>query len=323
MNPALPMRRLMLVFAVATVQVGCTPARIPAASRAVLRITTGPPGGGILPLAEELAALYRRSLPDVTVETRRSSGAVANVEAIERADADLGIAFSDVAYLAFVGRPGVAPEPYDHLRAIAVLQLTPVHFVIRRELPLRDVDDLRGRRVGMGPAGSATALTAELVLNSFKLSLSDVRAEFRTFDESARRIGSGELDAMFDDAIYPADAIQTALRAGARLMAIGGAPVERLRHEYPFFKLAMIPPNAYPGVTHAVRTMGVDSLLVCRRDLDEGLVYDLTRLFFEALPTQAFSQDALRFMDLDQAPATPIPLHDGAARYYRERELTR
>jgi TRAP-type uncharacterized transport system substrate-binding protein len=46
-------------------------------------------------------------------------------------------------------------------------------------------------------------------------------------------------------------------------------------------------------------------------------------VFFEALPAQPFLQDALRFMDLDQAPATPIPLHEGAARYYRERELMR
>ena len=60
-----------------------------------------------------------------------------------------------------------------------------------------------------------------------------------------------------------------------------------------------------------------------RRDLDETLVYDLTRRFFEALPSLSSSQGALRFMDLDQAPATPIPLHDGAARFYRERELLR
>ena len=63
--------------------------------------------------------------------------------------------------------------------------------------------------------------------------------------------------------------------------------------------------------------------LVCRRDLDETLVYDLTRRFFEALPSLSSSQGALRFIDLDQAPATPIPLHDGAARFYRERELLR
>jgi len=62
-------------------------------------------------------------------------------------------------------------------------------------------------------------------------------------------------------------------------------------------------------------------VLVCRSGLDEGLVYDLTRRFFEALPSLSSSQDALRFIDLEQAPAMPIPLHEGAARYYREREL--
>jgi TRAP-type uncharacterized transport system substrate-binding protein len=62
---------------------------------------------------------------------------------------------------------------------------------------------------------------------------------------------------------------------------------------------------------------------VCRRDLAETLVYDLTRLFFEALQPLAVSRRALRLMDVEQAPAAPIPLHEGAARYYRERELRR
>jgi uncharacterized protein len=312
-----------LVASAATCQLSCARPQALRASPTIIRVTTGPPGGGFLPLAEELAAVYRKSLPTVTVETRRSHGAVENVEALQRDEADIGISFSDVAYLAFVGRPGVAIEPYDQLRAIAVLQVTPLHLVARRELPVYDVGDLRGRRVGMGPAGSATALTAELVLRAFGLSLNDVQADSLPFDEAARRIGSGELDAMFDAAIYPVEAIRTTLNGWARLIPLDGAPIESLRHEYPFLRLAMIPANAYPDVHTAVRTIGVDSLLLCRKGIDEELVYTLTKAFFEALPTQAFSPDTLRFMDLDQAPATPIPLHDGAARYYRERELTR
>jgi TRAP transporter TAXI family solute receptor len=114
-----------------------------------------------------------------------------------------------------------------------------------------------------------------------------------------------------------------ALRAGARLLPITGPSVERLHREYPFFQAAVIPPNSYPGVTGAIHTIGVDSLLVCRRDLDEALVYELTKGFFEALPELSASIEALRLMDLHQSPATPIPLHAGAARYYRERELER
>ena len=72
-----------------------------------------------------------------------------------------------------------------------------------------------------------------------------------------------------------------------------------------------------------MHTIGVDNLLLCRSDLQDELVYELTKRFFDALPRLASEQPSLRLMDFAQAPATPIPLHDGAARYYRERELFR
>ncbi|MPZ74895.1 MAG: hypothetical protein GEU74_17070, partial [Nitriliruptorales bacterium] len=95
----------------------------------------------------------------------------------------------------------------------------------------------------------------------------------------------------------------------------------QLRREYPFLRPAVVPRNAYPGVSETMRTIGIATLFVCRSDLGEGVVYELTKAFFDALPSLARSQDILRFSDLDQAPAAPIPLHAGAARYYREREL--
>ena len=55
---------------------------------------------------------------------------------------------------------------------------------------------------------------------------------------------------------------------------------------------------------------------------DEGLVYEVTKQFFDALASGP-ERPSLGFVELDQAPATSIPLHDGAARYYRERELQR
>jgi uncharacterized protein len=291
-------------------------------TRPIVRVITGTPGGGILPLAESLAAVYRQGLPDVTVEIRPSPGAVANADAIQHGDVDIGFVFADVTYTAFVGRLSAA-APYDRLRAIAVLQIPAVHLVVRPDSGINDIADLRGRRVGVGPPGSGTALTVELVLGAFGLSRTDIRPVTLPFDDAARNMIDGKLDAMFDDAIYPAEAIRTATDAGGRLMPIVGASIDRLRHTYPFLRTTTIPPHSYPRVTEPVRTIGVDSVLVCRRDLDENLVYELTRLFLEALPTLSSSQDALRYMDLDQAPAAPIPLHEGAARYYRERELKR
>ena len=316
-----PRLSVVLAGAALLASSACAGAAAPTPPRPVVRLTTGTPGGGFFPVGEGLARAYARSMPGVHVEIHASAGAVANIEAIQRGDADLGFAFADVAYIAFVGRLAGATGPFDRLRGVAALQLTPVHLVVGRDTGIRDVRQLRGRRIGFGPPGSGTALTAELILQAFGLGSSAVRAETLPFNEAAERLVSGTLDAMFDNAIFPAESVRRATRSGARLIALTGPPIERLRHEYPFLRVTVIPRETYPRVTEAIHTIGVDSVLVCRSGLDEALVYDLTKRFFDALPSLSSSQDALRFTDLEQAPATAIPLHDGAARFYREREL--
>ena len=313
-------RRALAALGAALAIAGCRSAPAPRAVTTV-RITTGTPGGGFYPVGEGLARAYARSMPEINVDIHPSAGAVTNLDAIQRGDADLGFAFADVAYIAFVGRLEGASRPFDRLRGVAVLQLTPVHLVVGRDRGIRDVSDLRGRRIGVGPPGSGTALTAGLILHAFGIEPAAVHSEMLPFNEAARRLVEGTLDAMFDNAIFPADSVRMATGAGARLMPLTGPPIERLRHEYPFLRATVIPRGTYPHLAAGVHTIGVDSVLVCRSGLDESLVYDLTRRFFEALPSLSSSQDALRFIDLEQAPAMPIPLHEGAARYYREREL--
>jgi TRAP-type uncharacterized transport system substrate-binding protein len=70
-----------------------------------------------------------------------------------------------------------------------------------------------------------------------------------------------------------------------------------------------------------VKTIGSESLLVCRDDLDDKLVYRMTKGFFEALPRLTEAHSAMRYVDPKFASATPIPLHAGAAQYYRESQL--
>jgi TRAP transporter TAXI family solute receptor len=286
-----------------------------------LRLTTGSPGAGFHPLGVALARAYRSAFPDVELQVFESPGSVRNVEAIQHGDADLGFAFADVAYVAFVGQ--LQEFAFNRLRGVAVLQLNPLHLVVSSRASIHSVRDLRGRRVAMGPPGSGTALTAGLILRAFGIDPTSVSTELLQFNDASAKLSAGRLDAMFVNASYPAESVTMAAQAGARLLAIEGPAIDRLRHDYPFLRLSAIPPGTYPSHPAPVRTVGVDNLLLCRSDLDEELVYELTKNFFAALPELADEQISLRQMDFAQAPATPIPLHEGAARYYRERELFR
>jgi TRAP transporter TAXI family solute receptor len=299
----------------------CGRTDVPWRTRALVRLTTGTPGASFYPLGQSLAREYAEILPDIQVLVSESGGSVTNVEALQNGEADIGFAYADVAYMASAGRLAETTQPSERLRAIAVLRLTPLHVVVRAASAIHTIADLRRRHVNVGPRGSGTALTASVVLRAFGIDAAHMRIETLPHNDAAARLGTGTLDAMFVGASYPAESVVTATRAGARLLAVSGPAIDRLRREYPFLRPTIIHADTYAHHSSSVRTIGVDSVFVCRSDLDEPLVYRLTKAFFEVLPRLAVEQEWLRQMDLDQAFAAPIPLHEGAARYYREREL--
>ena len=110
---------------------------------------------------------------------------------------------------------------------------------------------------------------------------------------------------------------------GIRLIPIGAELAARIRTASPFYRPVLIPAGTYNGQDGAVATVGVENLIVCRSALPDELVYQMTRLVFESRPKRAEAHPAAASIDPEQAAAAPIPLHPGAARYFRERDLFR
>jgi TRAP transporter TAXI family solute receptor len=274
----------------------------------VVRLTSGMPGAGFHPLGEALARAYAKIAPGIGITVLESPGAVQNVQALQSGDADVGFAFADVTYLAHRGAMERQVAPFDRLRGIAVLQLTPLHLVSRPGLAIRTIADL---------------ITSGIVLNAFNVAASEMATEYLPFNEAGERLVRGTLDAAFVNAGYRAESVARATRAGGALIPVDGPSLTHLRSAYPFLRFTFIPGGTYAHHPTAVRTVGVDTLVVCREGLSDDLVYELARALFEALPQVSSEHVSLHRMDMEQAPATPIPLHHGAARYYRERELSR
>jgi TRAP transporter TAXI family solute receptor len=257
-------------------------------------------------------------LPDITVQAVTPGGSsVTSLEDLQRGTTDVGIAMADVAYLAFAGQLDDNPQPFDQLRGMAVLNLNALHLLVGAKSQVDSIDDLRGRHVALGPVGSATALLAEMLLKAHALDLSQVRGERLPYPITAERIASGDLDAAFMTQTPPSDPVLTATKKGARLIDVDGARVEQLRTRHPFLRRTLITADTYPNQHKPVHTVGVDLVLLCRADVDEDVAYRLLEAFFSSRPGSAPPAD------FERAPATPIPLHAGAARYYRQRELAR
>lgn len=327
------------LVAVALLTAGCQTAPPPAADtrRPELRIAGAQ-------LAEELAQELAAARPDLKVT--HVAAAPITVDPVRQGKADLGVIFADTVYFAHLADGEHASATSRGIRAISALHVAPMLMFVRQGSGVRSVADLRGRTARISPApldndprfsgwpvpkrlgglgtGTVSGITSlpYLVLLAHGITPADVTNRLVAPGEGAVEMTKGTLDAVFSVAYESSTAPADSFRRGHRLASIEGPAVERLRREYSFIRPVRLPAGTYPGQTYDVRTVGVNMVLVCRADLDEQLAYDLTRLYFAALP-RLVAKGNLAGIDPQQAPLTPIPLHDGAARYFRETELFR
>jgi TRAP transporter TAXI family solute receptor len=271
---------------------------------------------------EPFANFYRARLPDLAFSLRQgSAGMLANVDYLQSGEGDVTFTQSDIAYTALTRGTEANPTPHTNLRGLAVTWTVALHLVVGPHVDFHSLKDLQGKRVGIGPSGGGTGVTAQIILAQSGMSLSNFDLVRVPPADVPSHLAAGTVDAEFITGAYPADLVRTVLKVpGTRLVPIQGPGISGLKEKYPFLKPVVIPANIY-GQAEDVHTVGVDVLFICRENLSEQIVYRMLTTFFDGIQDLAQRQPMFQSVSLSQAPATPIPLHPGAARFYREREL--
>jgi TRAP transporter TAXI family solute receptor len=271
-----------------------------------------------------LSAALDKVLPEhfpARVEVRKISNSGEYPRLLETGEIELAMIQTDLAYVAYTQGLGDSPYPMKKLRGVAVLYTTPLHVLVTESSHIRNIVQLRGKRVYAGSAGSSTEFTARMTLQGLGLSFADMDLRRIPETDIVRSLRSGELDAVLYRGNDPYPAIQQMMQIpGVSFVPISKNQIETIHAHHPFLHSTSIPARMY-GDHPEIETVGGDMLLACRANLPDELVYWVTRTLFESLPELADSLPALRRMDPEHVQASPIPLHGGAARFYREREL--
>lgn len=305
-----------------------------------IRIGTGNVTGTYYPIGALIAAALSRpagartcaeagacGVANLTLVVEASKGSVDNVEAIGVGRIETGFAQSDVAFGAYSGSGVFAGRPpLENLRALASLYLESVHLVATPDSGIASITDLRGRRVSLDAEGSGTLIDARLILEGFGLTPTDLQPVYATPGRSIDLMREGQLDALFLVAGYPVAAVAELVEAiGARLIPITGPAAEALLAQHRFLTRADIPADIYAGRETATPTLGVAALWVAAATLDDQLAYDITQALWNPATLKELEQGHPKGSQILPAEAlrgVAIPLHSGAARYYRERGLT-
>lgn len=284
--------------------------------------STGVKTGVYWRYGNDLKPDIEHDLPGVRVKLSPSAGSVQNIERVVSGKAMLTIAAADA--VADYSGPG-----RDRLVACARLYDDYVHLVVPAGSEVRTAAGLKGLRVGVGQPGSGVNLLATRLLRAAGLDPKvDVEAVPIGIDEAPRRLRHGEIDAFFWSGGLPTVAITDLAKTFATRLVPLGELVEPLREQEgdldvtrSYYRQAMMPTDAYPAAYphgESVATIAVANLLVTTDRADPELVEQITRTVLDSRDDIGRRVHAAQLVDLRTAIYTdPLPLHEGARRYYR------
>ncbi|MCM2331342.1 hypothetical protein SAMN05216229_12438 [Geopseudomonas sagittaria] len=253
-----------------------------------------------------------------------SGGGVANVNGIRSGEFNFGIMQSDHQYKAMKGEaPFQAEGAMDDIRAVFSLQSEVFTILARRDAKIASFDDLKGKRVNIGNPGSGQRDTLDEILRvkGWDKSAFSLAAELKPAEQAAA-LGDNNIDAMTYFVGHPNGAIQEATTTvDAVLVPVTGADIDKLLAEKSYYTKAEIPGGLYKGNDAATPSIGGKAVLSTSAKTDPEVVYQLVKSVFDNL--ERFQRLHPAFQDLKAEEMIKVglsaPLHEGAARYYKER----
>jgi uncharacterized protein len=272
-------------------------------------------------IGRELAAEYNRRFSSVSATVVMAESLESQVDAMEAGKVDLALEDAETAYLAYSRGTEASAVPHQQLRAVGVMFSIAVQVAVPAATGITRIDQLKGRRVDVGAPGGSVERAARIILESYGVGYDAIVPTFGgtgTLD----RFKNGDLDARFFYSAFKHPIIDSiSHEVDVRVLPIHRSRLGAIQERHHFLKQTTIPAGTYAKQSDDVQTVGMDVLLLCRRDLPDSLVYDLTHALYDAVPTLEKAHEAASAIDPERGPTASIPLHPGAARYYREREI--
>lgn len=325
----MPIRQPLVLAAaiMASTVAGCMAVSVVLAPTPVT-LATGTPGAVYHPVGNAICRMFNladehQARPCVAVS---SEGSVANIRRIESGESTFGLSQTDVAYAAFHGDgPFAAAGPDPRLRMLIALYPEAFTVVARADTGIRDFQDLRGKRVGIGKSGAGYTFTRDVLLRAYGATILDFEHVLELDPtEQEQALCGNKVDAVIFEAGHPNGLTQEATTGcGARLVRIAGNPIDRLLATHSYYIASVIPGGMYPGNPDDVPTIGTRAVLVTSSDQPDALAYAVVKAVFENFADFRRLHPVLSTLDMkDMVPSgAVIPIHPGALNYYREAGL--
>ena len=254
------------------------------------------------------------------------TASVGNAERLEAGQLEFGFLAAN-----WIGRAARGEAPFERaldIRMAAPANSGPMFFVALRDSGLETVDDLRGRRVSIGPAGSGMAQHVATMFGVLGVGFETFEQVHLNFLDGANALAAGEIDAQFQCPIPNKVMTELAERADIRVLDYRAGQLETLLDRVGFYRPARVRAGALRSHDRDSDQIGVLNVIATHARTPDDTVARLALL----MATQHESLAALNplFDGLDRLfdplkeegaeglAIDGVPLHPAAAAAYRE-----
>lgn len=291
----------------------------------IMTFGTADTGGSMYPAGAAVSQVWTNNVQGVKCNTQTSTGSFQNCQDVSTGEVDVAVATSDVVLNAYNGTGKFADiGKLDNLRVIGAVYTSVLSGVTLKSSGLTYIHDLLGKRVAVGPAASATENATLAAFGVMGIDSSNTSLENLGLGDGADSVGDGILDAAFGFAGLPIGGqLNLAATKEIQVLDMTQEEIDKVLAGNAAYIQTKIPAGTYTGQDNDANTFGVKCLIIVTADMDADLVYDLCKAMNEHTEEMAAGNALLKDMTDPSFLCTqmPIPLHDGAQKYYSEQGL--
>lgn len=296
-----------------------TAAAAPSGDAVKMTMGTGGTTGTYYAFGGVIANVLNGKNVGVNINVQSTGASKANIYLVNDGEADLAIVQNDVMDYAYNGTDLFAEEgAATEFSTVAALYAEVCQVVSTADIT--SIEDLKGKRVSVGDAGSGVEFNARQILEAYGISFEDIQVNNLGFGDSSDALKDGKIDAFFCTAGAPTTAIvELATTNNINLLAIDDEHAAKLAEAHPFYTTYPIPGGSYKGVDEDVQTVAIKATLIASPDLSEDTVYNLTKAIFENKEEIAAAHAKGAELSLEYAVSgISVPFHPGAEKYFKE-----
>jgi len=287
----------------------------------------GGPAGGTFQIVANAVQTYDpvKESKDYTIKAQSSAGSVENLRKVESGKMQFGVVYSGHVYLGREGRLKNDTNKYQNVLAVSYLYGAPAQLVVRKGSGITSAQDLVGKKVGVGNAGSGAFANCELFFTHMGI-WDKVERNAMGYNDAAAAFGNNQLDAFWLFTAFPSGAVIMAAQTNdIDLVDLGKDALDSGFYEkYPYFSKLAVPAGTYKGVDRDVPSFQDSALWVANADVPADVVYDLLSKIYtdEGLKYMVSQKKTFKEMSVETGiNGIVTPLHPGAEKFWKEKGL--